>query len=136
MFQFHGWAVIESDVYASNDEADQTAAGLIESELTRLGIGYQGGGHVNKGLNGLNSVTVSGMFNHYSASVEEFFRFIGATAVGSYGILFLQNDEDKEYGNEWRVARMVRGRVSLEADPFLSPCIPTIEDPYDPDRPD
>ena len=136
MFQFHGWAVIMSDVYATDDKAVRKAAAVIEAELARLGVGYQGGMHVNKGLNGLDTVTISGMFNHYSASVEDFFRFIGQTAGGSYGVLFFHNDEDLDHENDWQVLRMARGRVSVEVDPFFSPIIPTIEDPYDPDRPD
>lgn len=66
----------------------------------------------------------------------EFFRWIGTIAPGSYGLLYYWDDEDSrgaEYRNQYRVLVMTRGTVAEQADPFLSPCEPTIDDPFDPD---
>ena len=57
--------------------------------------------------------------------------------TGSYGLLYVLDDEDYQdgdYQNEFRVWRLVRGALEERSDPFLSPFIPTVEDPYDPAR--
>ena len=37
-------------------------------------------------------------------------------------------------GNDLTVVRLALGQLTELADPFLSPCVPTIEPPYDPQR--
>ncbi|WP_422641041.1 Imm7 family immunity protein [Streptomyces microflavus] len=39
-------------------------------------------------------------------------------------------DEDPGHENEVRVLRLVRGRVTQHTETLLSPCIPTVEDPF------
>lgn len=53
---------------------------------------------------------------------------IGQIATGSYGLIYLYNDEDT-HGKEnmFQVFSMVRGVVDEKRDPFLSPIIPTLE---------
>jgi hypothetical protein len=54
-------------------------------------------------------------------------RRAGARA---YGLLYIYDDEDTTgLDNEFQVFRMVRGQVSMQKDPFLSPFMPTLEDP-------
>ena len=42
--------------------------------------------------------------------------------------LYIWDDEDLNFGNEFRVGRLARGKFEFLDDPFLSPRIPTIED--------
>ncbi|WP_392551928.1 Imm7 family immunity protein [Orbus wheelerorum] len=45
-----------------------------------------------------------------------------------YGLLHLKNDESDDAFNEFGFFVLARGKIRKEKDPFLSPCIPTIED--------
>ena len=56
------------------------------------------------------------------------FREIGEKAPGSYGLLYIADDENVEFDNEFRVGKLVRGKLEFVFDPFLSPRIPVIED--------
>lgn len=59
----------------------------------------------------------------------ELYQNIGKIAEGSYGLIYLYNDEDmngKE--NQFQAFSLARGIVKETTNPFLSPIIPTIED--------
>ena len=76
-------------------------------------------------------VSLAGLSNH-RGSLEEglinIFREIGEKAPGSYGLLYISDDENPEFDNEFRVGRLVRRKFELVKDYHLSPRIPTIED--------
>ena len=57
------------------------------------------------------------------------FEKIGQIAKGSYGLIYLYNDEDTQGKNNiFQVFSMVRGKIYEKEDPFLSPIIPVLED--------
>ena len=57
------------------------------------------------------------------------FKLIGEIAEGSYGIIYLYNDEDTDgKENYFQVFSLARGMIKENLDEFLSPIIPTIED--------
>ena len=66
------------------------------------------------------------------------FQYIAKIAPGSYGLLYIRDDEDHLRGNDYencfRVWRLCRGTLIELDDPFLSPAIPVVEDPYDENR--
>ncbi|MCO5968955.1 Imm7 family immunity protein [Actinoallomurus soli] len=65
-------------------------------------------------------------------AVIDTFRRVGEVAPGSYGVLYLRDDEDPTgKANESQVLVMRHGLVSQQSDSFLSPCVPMIEDPED-----
>jgi Immunity protein 7 len=90
--------------------------------------------------NGCDSIVISGQHNRYRNYVLNLFEWIAENSLGSYGILYLRDDEnsrrDFDYSNEFRVWTLRKGILTENSDPFLSPCIPTIEDPYDKHRKD
>jgi hypothetical protein len=59
---------------------------------------------------------------------------------GSYGLLYVHDDEDiqdeEDNSNTFVVWKITRGKLTQEKDNYLSPCIPVIEDEYDPSRND
>ena len=59
----------------------------------------------------------------------EFFHFVAKIACGSYGMIYILDDEDK-YGknNEFQVYSISRGILHEQKDLFLSPFIPVVED--------
>ncbi|WP_162240377.1 Imm7 family immunity protein [Nocardia arizonensis] len=61
--------------------------------------------------------------------VVDSFRRIAAVAPGSYGIMYIRDDEDYSgSGNEFQVLVMRRGIITVAGDTLLSPCVPMIED--------
>lgn len=136
MFEFHGWATVHYHTHdtdsALQDRCWQQLAAYVKTipdDLVQL-----------QRYNGCDSVHVAGQHNHRSEYIIELFRWIGENASGSYGILYIRDDEDRlrddDYSNCFRVWRLCRGQLSERDDPFLSPAIPTVEDPYDDSRGD
>jgi len=75
---------------------------------------------------------VAGCANHKSQDVVEIFELltlIKEIATGSYGILYVREDEDPSgKTNEFNIWALKRGQLVEETDKHLSPCMPTIED--------
>lgn len=137
VFQVHGWAVVTSDTYEINSEADAELLTALAKQTdlvqtTNIKI------HLDIGLNGdLHVLSVAGHKNHRYEPVIDLFRWLAVNGPGSYGLLYVLDDEDYQdgdYTNEFRVWRLARGMVEEQSDPFLSPPIPVLEDPYDPAR--
>ncbi len=57
---------------------------------------------------------------------QELIEDLAATAPGSYGVLYVRDDE---HSGEMRRLVVRRGHATLVADDVLSPLVPTIEDP-------
>lgn len=66
----------------------------------------------------------------------EIFRWVSENLPGSYGLLYVHDDEDAEDNNRFVVWKLVRGILTRESDTFLSPFIPVVEDEYDPEKAD
>jgi hypothetical protein len=73
--------------------------------------------------------------NHRSSSLWELMDWIAENGPGSYGLIYVWDDEDNGHGrevriqdhsNEFRVWRILNGKVEEFADPFLSPIVPVI----------
>jgi len=130
MFEYHAWITIQHSA-GDEDDADLNAAYLrAEEELLPL----QGDPSlVNlRWINGMAQLHLSGFLNHRSGEgqnvIDAFYR-IGAVAQGSYGVLYMLDDEDQGgKNNEFQVLVMRRGQVTQEEDHFFSPYIPLIED--------
>jgi hypothetical protein len=129
MFEFHGWAVIRSR-YDSDLEKEEADWEKIEEEfdLELRIFDRPDHFHVHKTINGLLSVTMSGLRNHRQEDVIDFFRWLAARAPGSYGLLYVHDDEDPKAENDFRVYRLAKGKLTEMADPFLSPYFPTVEE--------
>ncbi len=136
MFEFHGWASVlyhthDTDA-ALQDRCWQQLVDYVATIPTNLV-------HVQR-YNGCDSLHVAGQHNHRSEYIIELFQWIADNASGSYGILYIRDDEDHSregnYTNCFRVWRLCRGQLTECDDPFLSPAIPTVEDPYDESRGD
>jgi hypothetical protein len=76
-----------------------------------------------------------GLRNHRYEPVIDLFRWVAEELPHSYGLLYVRDDEDHgreaNYDNEFRVWRLARGRFEELADPFLSPCNPIAEAPWE-----
>jgi hypothetical protein len=82
-------------------------------------------------INGTHVLWLAGCTNHWGSDIDdvmELLQVAGEQAEGSYGLLYVWDDEDAVHENVFRVWRLAKGVLSEHPDPFLSPCIPIIED--------
>lgn len=128
MFEYHGWASLRSSTLDA--EPPQLQLEGVRRRMREL----DGSGEFGlRFINGSLHVWLTGNPNHRHESVAEFFGTLAVDFPGSYGLLYVWDDES-DYENAFRVFRLARGTVEELDDPFLSPCVPTIEDAYDPNR--
>ena len=135
MFQVHGWAVVTSGTYEIDTEADASLLAALGKQIdlvrtTNIKI------HLDVGLNGdLHILSVADHKNHRYEPIIDLFRWLADGSNGSYGLLYVLDDEDfqsGDYAEEFRVWRLARGVLEERSDPFLSPPVPVVEDPFDP----
>ena len=129
MFEYHGWITLRSTAEAVDDEPP-----LRLKEIQDLVNGLAGHGLTDlRQINGEHYIHLGGFTNHrgpQGAQVIGLFAKVGHLAPGSYGLLYVHDDEDPGYELEFRVFRLVRGTVTEHADQHLSPVIPALEDEW------
>lgn len=129
MFEYHGWIAVRQSLGDDDDEArlrqivDELRPRIAEmASPYLLDLRWMNGGpftHLEGHSNHRSSPDVVGLFEH-----------VGAAAPGSYGLLHIRDDEDPGHANEVRVLRLARGTVTRHTEALLSPCVPTVEDPF------
>ena len=138
MFEFHGWVSVRSDTYEIDAEPDDKLLAALKAQIATFEkVSGMVAVHLDTHLNGsLHSLTVAGLTNHRFEPAMDLFEWIAEHGPGSYGLLYVWDQEDgrADYAHGFRVWRLSRGRLKEVSDPFLSPCIPTVEDPHDPAR--
>jgi hypothetical protein len=139
LFEFHGWATIrvndrdDADISVIHDREEQAIARLREA-MQKADDGFSLF-DVRRTSNGLIVLLAHGLRNHRYEVVIDLFRWLADNLPDSYGLLYVHEDEDHDrdanHENEFRVWRLARGELSELGDPFLSPCIPTLEPPWE-----
>ncbi|WP_158879966.1 Imm7 family immunity protein [Amycolatopsis anabasis] len=131
MFEYHGWVAISETPGLDGDDALlNRAVKRVRRQLNDIG-----GDHLLdlRWMNGVPHVHLAGSpirRGSWGEEIVELFNQIARLAPGSYGLLYVRDDDDPFQGNEFQVYRMARGQVTRHADPFLSPVVPTVEDGY------
>jgi hypothetical protein len=121
MVEYHGWITLREDSGRLN-----AIAATIQEELGQSSRQIRG----MKLVNSTYLIWLAGCKERWSSDVDEaldLFRTVGSLAPASYGLLYVWNDEG-EQDNAFRVWRLAKGALTQHADPFLSPCNPTILD--------
>lgn len=134
MIELHGWLTIRP-TYMDEDRYPEIDEDRIYNEVEKLvkTLSLETLSKVNW-KNGNCHLDVSYFSNHENMETKEIleaFEDIAHLAPGSYGLIYYWNDENygsNDYENEFRVLVIKRGTCEWKADPFLSPCIPVIED--------
>lgn len=132
MVELHGWAMIRENFTADSEEDNiELIISRLSQEIKKL--------EIDENLlridycNGEAAVTATKVANHFSDDIKgmiDFFKQITLVAPGSYGLLYLHNDEDTNgFDNAFQVFVLAKGAFKLQQDPFLSPYIPMVEDP-------
>ena len=129
MIELHGWLSIREtyeneDIFPSNEfeSRRQRVEEIIRNNTCGIRLEY---------VNGEPFISSMFCFNHHSQEVDEIvdiYKRISEQATGSYGMIYLWDDEDKQYYNDFQVYVFKRGKCSFWLDKDLSPCIPVIED--------
>ena len=140
IFEYHGWITLKGDSSIDEDEDDKfdlqfrEVLPLIEERLLQSVV--SNGLIDSRWVNGTKYVTLNGYHNHESKTTEmllDFYRYVAEKAIGSYGLLYIYDDEDlRGEDNEFQVYVLAKGQIQKRKDPFLSPFIPTVEDAEEP----
>ncbi len=104
MYEYHGWLSLRE----SPSEID---GGKLGQSIVRI------------------EQLIAEFSNHKSDCTLKLFKQIATEAPGTYGVLFIWDDEDLSgLSNAFQVWKLARGNAVQVADTLLSPCVPTIED--------
>jgi hypothetical protein len=130
MIEYHGWAVIRES-YDEKREDEYKANEVISAIRDRIKTFGTNEFYDLRNLNGSFHLIIEAAHNHRNDEIIEFFKWVANTSIGSYGLLYVHDDEDYEHGNEnkFKVLRMKKGQVDEIDDVYLSPYFPTVEDP-------
>jgi hypothetical protein len=129
MFEYHGWISVRTSPEADADEPPSPQLyERLRARIDEIASPYL---LDLRWMNGEVFIHLGGFPNHRpSRELSALFEHVGAIAPGSYGLLHIWDDEDPGHENEVRVLRLVRGAVTEHTETLLSPCIPTLEDPF------
>lgn len=132
MLEYQGWATIKG-TYNADSEDDhllQSVFSKIKSRVNEIASSNQILGL--RYVNGIPRLWALGFTNHKSQDwqeIYELFEYIAKISPSSYGILSFRDDEDPNGNyNEFQIYVLRRGEIIKQLDPFLSPCVPIIED--------
>lgn len=130
MIELHGWITIRETYKATFEEEDNLDC-LVEEiyrQIENLSW-FKPRIQVQNGEYFINFTIFCNRKNPEIYEVFQLFNKIGKIAEGSYGLIYLYDDEDvKGKENQFQVFSLARGIVKEYNDQFLSPIIPTIED--------
>ncbi len=130
MIELHGWVTVRETYKAAMDEEEQID--LIVQKIQDIIESLHWFKPTIKAMNGeyfLEFTLYSNRKDSRSREVFELYSRIGELAPGSYGLIYLYDDEDVEgRENRFQVFSLARGIVEEREDTFLSPVIPMIED--------
>jgi hypothetical protein len=126
LFEFHGWAVLVRGEAGTGYESLLAEVKAKSEEICEYPEHFQ----IADAGNEMKVLIAHGLRNHFRYQIIELFECIAGLSSESYGLLYVHDDENSNYDNEFRVWRLARGRLEERSDPFLSPYVPTIEEPY------
>lgn len=128
MIELHGWLKIsetfeDKDLLSPNETETvmQRVKDVIQANTCDIKLQY---------LNGTAFINTLFCSNHRIPTVDEIiktYKSISEIATGSYGIIYLKDDEDDEHFNEFQVYIFKKGQCTYQIDTYFSPCIPAIE---------
>ena len=129
MIELHGWLCIREmaeDEDAFPDGTEETIMNkirtIIDGSNAEITMQY---------ANGTPFLQTLYCANHRTDEVGEIihiYQHISSVATGSYGMIYLHDDEDTAHFNSFVVYLFRRGHCGMHIDPYFTPCIPTIED--------
>ena len=128
MIELHGWLAI-CETYEDEDLLPQVELEIIRQKIKDI-ILKSSCSIEFKYMNGFPFINTLFCSNHRTKEVDdiiETYKSISEIATGSYGIIYIRDDEDKVHYNEFQSYIFKRGSCTYKLDKDFSPCIPAIE---------
>ena len=129
MIEMFAWLSVHP-TYADEDTLPPEHEPQIMKQVSEI-LRRSGCGIKMQYRNGQPCIQTAYAANHRSAETDaliDTYRRIAETATGSYGVLYLLDDEDPLHHNDMQVYKFRRGTVTHGTEPDFSPCIPKLED--------
>ncbi len=134
MYEFHGWITVRAryeniEVYNAREILENITKKIKDYILE---LNWQHGVLDLRFINGAAHIWTSGYHNHKPIGDYDpvaFFEYIATIAPGSYGILYVIDDEDMvdDNDNKFKAYVLAHGQLTEREDLFLSPFVPTVE---------
>lgn len=128
MIELHGWITIKETYKVTFEENNEN---IIIDKIKREIKNLSWFKPQIKALNGEWFLEFTIFANRKNMETDEVFKLytrIGELAEGSYGLIYLYDDEDTGRVNQFQVFSLSKGSVKEFSDFYLSPIVPTIED--------
>jgi Immunity protein 7 len=132
MLEYQGWATIR-EAFREQDESqlklvlavEEISEQVRQMSATNLVVTVSG-------LNGVWRLLLMGASNRKDSrfwNAVELFKMMARVAPGTYGELSFWDDEETgEMKNRYQVYVLKKGVLTLKTNPFLSPCLPELEE--------
>lgn len=127
MTELHGWMAISE---TCSDEDKLTDSEMVDIMSRTISVAQKYGlkPEYHNGEPFINTILFT---NHHTLETDDIitaYTEIARIATGSYGMIYLRDDEDAEHSNEFQIYVFKRGSCERRRDKLLSPCIPALED--------
>ena len=138
MVEIHGWiTLLYSDYHEEDDKQNNFVYQFKQFILQHCEwvLDEQVGQLINR--NGMQCFTLNVQHNHAGTPFYplEIFTWAAKNSTGSYGMLYVHDNEDEKFENEFQVFVLKRGQLTKVKDPFLSPYLEEVAKEYDPNDP-
>ena len=128
MVEYYGWVNISDNTYESEINDLMKIVNSLKKKIENIDDSNK---IIRmKGINGNFILVIAGGANHKSSDVVEiidFYKSIPNIAPGSYGIMYLIDDEDNSL-DMFKIFKITKGKLIIEDDHYLSPCSDKIYD--------
>lgn len=121
MVEYYGWINLRDSTYESDNKEMNIVLSKLYSYISKYKLNDTSGLVNLHKVNGSYQLLVTGNTNHLSQDVIDIFNlyeFIAEIAKGSYGLLYIRNDESEDAFNEFEVFVLARGKIKKEKDLF------------------
>jgi len=128
VIELHGWLTVYG-TYEDEDAFPQETLDSIKRKVETI-VSESGSDIEIEYRNGIPFINTLLCANHRVKEVDDIidtYKNIAETAAGSYGIIYLRDDEDSRHSNEFQIFLFRHGECICKPDDNFSPCIPTIE---------
>jgi len=121
MVEYYGWLNLQQSLDGENESDILSISGAIKNRLKEISMSERISEF--QAINGYFVLNISGITNHMSQDVLEVFdlyKFIASVAIGSYGLLYVKNEQETEDSAEFRVWRLAKGKFEELDQTLLS----------------
>lgn len=129
MIELHGWLSI-SETYENEDLFSIAELESISQKVKDVVLKNSCDVEL-KYMNGFPFITILICTNHRTKRIDKViaaYKNIAEIATGSYGVIYIRDDENVIHYNEFQIYIFKRGKCIYRMDTDFSPCIPSIED--------